>query len=256
MSAIRCLANPRALVGEGPAWDDRRRAVVGRHQAPRLFRYDPAGENAPGRCPSIGCAIALRENGGLIGAFMSGFKWIDPESGALTPIADPEPDRPGNRFNDGKCDRRGRLFAGTMDDDEIACTGTLYRLDPDLSIHVCTRRASLERPRLEPGRPPAVLHRFAAPDDLGLRLRPRARRDRQRADLRPHPRRCRRAGRPLRRCRGLRLERALGRLARHPLRARRPDRPGAGDAGAAAQLGAPSAGPISRRSTSPRRRSA
>jgi L-arabinonolactonase len=107
---------------------------------PRLFRYDPAtGDNREFALPErIGC-VALRANGGLIGAFMSGFKWIDPDTGALTPIADPEPDRPGNRFNDGKCDRRGRLFAGTMDNAEVECTGTLYRLDPDLSIHVmCT----------------------------------------------------------------------------------------------------------------------
>jgi sugar lactone lactonase YvrE len=83
----------------------------------------------------IGC-IALREGGGMIGAFMSGFKWIDPDMNAITPIVDPEPDRPGNRFNDGKCDRRGRLFAGTMDNAEVDCTGTLYRLDPDLSVHV------------------------------------------------------------------------------------------------------------------------
>ena len=53
-----------------------------------------------------------------------------------SPIVDPEPDRPGNRFNDGKCDRRGRLFAGTMDNAEVDCTGTLYRLDPNLSVHV------------------------------------------------------------------------------------------------------------------------
>jgi sugar lactone lactonase YvrE len=70
---------------------------------------------------------------------MSGFKWLDPETGAVTPFHDPEPHLPGNRFNDGKCDRRGRLLAGTMDNDEVACTGTLYRLDPDLSAHVmCT----------------------------------------------------------------------------------------------------------------------
>ncbi len=86
----------------------------------------------------IGC-VALRDNGGLIGAFKTGFKWIDPETGAVTPIADPETHMPDNRFNDGKCDRRGRLLAGTMDDAEALCTGTLYRLDPDLSVHVqCT----------------------------------------------------------------------------------------------------------------------
>ena len=141
MIDVRCVANPRALVGEGPVWDDRRQALWWIDvKDPRLFRYDPAsGENLELNMPErIGC-IALRAGGGLIGAFVTGFKWIDPETGAVTPIVDPEPDRPGNRFNDGKCDRRGRLFAGTMHNAEIECTGTLYRLDPDLSVQVmCT----------------------------------------------------------------------------------------------------------------------
>ena len=138
MIDVRCVANPRALVGEGPVWDDRRQALWWIDvKDPRLFRYDPAsGENLELNMPErIGC-IALRAGGGLIGAFVTGFKWIDPETGAVTPIVDPEPDRPGNRFNDGKCDRRGRLRAGTMDNAEVACTGTLYRLDPDLSVRV------------------------------------------------------------------------------------------------------------------------
>jgi L-arabinonolactonase len=137
MSEIRCVASPRATVGEGPVWDDRRRLLWWVDiKSPRLFRFDPGtGENRAWPMPErIGC-VALRENGGLIGAFVTGFKWIDPESGAVAPILDPEPDKPGNRFNDGKCDRRGRLFAGTMDNEEVACTGTLYRLDPDLSVH-------------------------------------------------------------------------------------------------------------------------
>ena len=141
MIEVRCVANPQALVGEGPVWDDRRQALWWIDvKDPRLFRYDPAsGENLELNMPErIGC-IALRAGGGLIGAFVTGFKWIDPETGAVTPIVDPEPDRPGNRFNDGKCDRRGRLFAGTMHNAEIECTGTLYRLDPDLSVQVmCT----------------------------------------------------------------------------------------------------------------------
>ncbi len=141
MSAVRCLANPRALVGEGPVWDDRREVLwwVDIKQ-PRLFRYDPrSGENRALELPErVGC-IALREDGSLIAAFMSGFAWLDPESGAVTPILDPEPERPGNRFNDGKCDRKGRLLAGTMDNAEVECTGTLYRLDPDLALSVmCT----------------------------------------------------------------------------------------------------------------------
>ena len=38
-------------------------------------------------------------------------------------------ERPGNRFNDGKVDARGRFWAGTMDDAEDGAYGTLYRLD-------------------------------------------------------------------------------------------------------------------------------
>ncbi len=138
MSELRCVASVRATVGEGPVWDDRAGVLWWVDvKAPRLFRFDPAsGENREWPMPErIGFALP-RATGGLIGGLKSGFKWIDGESGTVTPILDPEPDRPGNRFNDGKCDRRGRLFAGTMDDAEVGCTGTLYRLDPDRSVQV------------------------------------------------------------------------------------------------------------------------
>lgn len=145
MSVIRCVANPGALVGEGPVWDQSAQVLWWVDiKGQRLFRFDPArGENRAWAMPErIGC-VAPRRSGGLIGAFQTGFKGIDASTGAVTPIVDPEPDRPGNRFNDGKCDRRGRLFAGTMDDAEVACTGTLYRLDPDLGVHIVRRDVHL-----------------------------------------------------------------------------------------------------------------
>jgi sugar lactone lactonase YvrE len=39
---------------------------------------------------------------------------------------------PDNRMNDAKCDRRGRLWAGSTTEAEEAARGTLYRIDPDL----------------------------------------------------------------------------------------------------------------------------
>jgi sugar lactone lactonase YvrE len=46
-----------------------------------------------------------------------------------------ECDQPRNRFNDGKVDRRGRYWAGTMNDVEWdAPSGSLYRLDPSLEL--------------------------------------------------------------------------------------------------------------------------
>ncbi len=56
---------------------------------------------------------------------------LDPGSGALKLVAAPERDIPGNRFNDGRCDRGGRFWAGTMSDGPREPTGSLYRLDPD-----------------------------------------------------------------------------------------------------------------------------
>jgi sugar lactone lactonase YvrE len=66
-----------------------------------------------------------------------GFAFMDSDTGATTPIYDPEADMPGNRFNDGKCDARGRLWAGTMADSEKGRTGSLYLFDPDLSCIRC-----------------------------------------------------------------------------------------------------------------------
>lgn len=49
-------------------------------------------------------------------------------------LADPETGQPGNRFNDGRTDRAGRFWTGTMDDAETDRTGSLYRLEGDLSL--------------------------------------------------------------------------------------------------------------------------
>ena len=186
MSEIRCVASPHARSGRGRCGTIGARCCGGSTSRPRVCSASTraTGENRAWPMPErIGC-VALRENGGLIGAFRTGFKWIDPDTGAVTPILDPEPDRPGNRFNDGKCDRRGRLFAGTMDNEEIACTG---RCTASIPICRCTpgdRRASIQRARLEPRRPRHVLHRHPASRDLGLRLRSGDRRDRASARLR------------------------------------------------------------------------
>jgi sugar lactone lactonase YvrE len=53
----------------------------------------------------------------------------------VTFLAKPEVHIAGNRFNDGRCDPRGRFWAGTMAIDAAAGAGSLYRLDPDGSVH-------------------------------------------------------------------------------------------------------------------------
>lgn len=140
---VECLWDAAAELGEGPIWDERSGLLYWLDiEAPAIHRCDGAGRARqsfpiPRR---IGC-IALRQGGGLIAGLEDGLVMIDlpssPAAGTprITPILDPETDRPGNRFNDGKCDAAGRFWVGTMDQQHTASSGVLYRLDPDLTIH-------------------------------------------------------------------------------------------------------------------------
>lgn len=132
---IECVMQSRSKVGEGAVWDveDQRLWWVD-IPAGLIHRYDPSsGDNDTFEVgEAVGC-LSRREAGGLIIATRSGFHLFDPDTSQKTPLADPEVDRPGNRFNDGATDARGRFWAGTMKDDDGPPdrVGQFYRFDPD-----------------------------------------------------------------------------------------------------------------------------
>lgn len=132
----RCVLPATALLGEGPVWSVRDRALWWVDiLAPAIHRFDPAaGTDITYPMPELVGALAVRAKGGLLVALQSGIAAFDPASGALEMLARPEADRPSNRFNDGKCDRRGRFWAGTLDIAPKPGTGSLYRLNPDGSV--------------------------------------------------------------------------------------------------------------------------
>jgi len=133
---VRCISRAGALLGESPLWDYREECLYWVDiEGKALYRHRPA-EDTTTSIPvpeQIGC-IALREGGGLVAASRSGFAFLDPDTGSLEIVVSPEGDRLGNRFNDGKCDRRGRFWAGTMDAAAETTSGSLYRLSPDLAV--------------------------------------------------------------------------------------------------------------------------
>lgn len=125
--------------GESPVWDPRVRSLYWIDvYRPALWRYDPAtGEVSSRPLARLVGSIGLRAKGGLIAATSEGFAILDPDTGALTAIARHLPDAPRYRFNDGKCDRAGRFWAGTVDTRDYAPVGELFRIDPDGSTHFC-----------------------------------------------------------------------------------------------------------------------
>lgn len=74
----------------------------------------------------IGCVAPTPFAQRLVFADADEFGFLDLATGLITRVADPERDFPGNRFNDGKVDRRGRFWAGTIDDNCVKTNGSLY----------------------------------------------------------------------------------------------------------------------------------
>jgi L-arabinonolactonase len=125
-------------IGESPVWSHSENALYWVDVEGKLIQRWQGGDGSM-QCwkmdEPVGC-IGLREHGGLVGASLTGFFFLDIVTGKTTSISDPEAHLPDNRFNDGKMDRRGRFWAGTRNfRDHSKTTGALYRLDPDLSVH-------------------------------------------------------------------------------------------------------------------------
>jgi L-arabinonolactonase len=121
------------IVGEGILWDSRRQVLWWTDiQTCRLYRYDWALQrqqtsHTPERVGSFGL-IAGSES--LITAFASGIALYDTQRQAVDWLARPATIAPGIRFNDGRVDRRGRFWSGTMvEDEQSAPLGCLYSIE-------------------------------------------------------------------------------------------------------------------------------
>jgi sugar lactone lactonase YvrE len=125
----------RCLLGESPVWHaeaeellwvDIRNAL--------LYRWSSRSGNTTtihvGHAVS---AVAPRASGGYIVATRLGYGTVD-EGGAFEVLSPVESDLAEHRMNDGKCDRQGRFWAGTMSERHEPGAGSLYRLDRGGSV--------------------------------------------------------------------------------------------------------------------------
>ena len=125
-----------ARLGEGPLWDPRAEALRWVDILPGLVhRFDPAtGEDTSFEVGEPVGTVAVRRAGGLVLATASGILTCAEDGSDRTRLHEVATDPPGGRFNDGKADRWGRFWAGTMLDGTDGA-GAFYRLDPDGSLH-------------------------------------------------------------------------------------------------------------------------
>jgi len=134
-SDILCVADVHAVLGEGPVWVAQEAAlywvdIKGR----KIFRLDGRGKLEQWETPFRVGSLAPCSGGGFVAGTDHGIGTVNLATGRFEIVLDPEADLPDNRLNDGKVDRRGRFWAGSMDDTEKAAAGSLYRVDPDWRV--------------------------------------------------------------------------------------------------------------------------
>ncbi len=121
--------------GEGPLWH-RKRLLYVDIEDHKVVIFDPASgsEQICNVKQRVGTVVP-RQQGGLVIAGDHGFYFLEENSSALSPIADPETAITTNRFNDGKCDPAGRFWAGTMHlGPQREATASLYCLHANLTV--------------------------------------------------------------------------------------------------------------------------
>jgi sugar lactone lactonase YvrE len=133
---VICVSASRAILGENPLWDEKAGCLffidcMGR----KLLRHD-RGQHLDQEWPlrRVPGSLALRLGGGLLLANRQGLAFASPGSDVLQDIPSPDVDFSKEIFNDGKCDKRGRFWVGTMDRNVKEPVGGLFRLDLDGSL--------------------------------------------------------------------------------------------------------------------------
>ncbi len=132
------LIDAKNMLGEGPLWCPRTRALWWIDvQRPTLFRWSHStAETRSWPLPKPPGTFALLEDGGLFIVFRSRFALLAHPDAELEWLDSPRLSLGDERFNDGKVDRLGRLWVGTMDRTLSRPIGRLYRLGPDGSVVV------------------------------------------------------------------------------------------------------------------------
>lgn len=125
-------------LGEGVIWDAETQSVWWTDiQQSKLFRLQWADQqldswSTPER---LACFALVEGKNYLVAGFASGFAYYEPTSGKVEWLQKIEIDSHNTRLNDGRADRQGNFWAGTMREQEGDTLGALYCLDKQLKCN-------------------------------------------------------------------------------------------------------------------------
>lgn len=128
--APHCAWQAECVLGEGPVWDTyRQRLLFVDLKGDSLLAFDERrGGSVTPYVGNPSVIVPVQASDDLLTVSRHGLEVCSPLRGTRTALTAIEPDLPGNRPNDGKCDRQGRLWFGTAEDAETRFTGSLYRV--------------------------------------------------------------------------------------------------------------------------------
>jgi L-arabinonolactonase len=131
VTEVECVLAVPALLGESPVWCHQEKVLYWVDiKQPAIHRFDPAtGGCQTWPMPEEIGSFALRESGGAVAALRTGFATVDFCTNAVHKLSCLNLAKPDMRFNDGRCDRRGRFWAGTLHENRLRGTASIYRLD-------------------------------------------------------------------------------------------------------------------------------
>lgn len=133
---IDCVAQTADVLGEGVIWNTYENKLYWVDAfGPFIRRLDPvSGQVDSWKMPQVIGSLVFDRNGGIVAGLEAGFCRVRLDPVNVEPVVNPQRE-PNIIFNDGKCDRHGRYFVGTMHREFKPNAGVLWRLDPDWSTH-------------------------------------------------------------------------------------------------------------------------
>lgn len=129
------VTDPVAYHGEGPVWSERWGGLRWVDMlAGDVLSLDANQAVHRHHVGTVAAVLRPRREGGAVIGVERGFALEDPE-GRITYLDDLWSSN-GIRMNEGACDPDGRFYCGSMAYDQRVGAASLYRLDPDRSVHV------------------------------------------------------------------------------------------------------------------------